>query len=120
MDRKQLGDLGEKIAGDYLKKHGYKLVERNYHCREGEIDIVARQKNTLVFVEVRTKTGAGFGTPEESVTRAKKDKMIAAAFKYLQAHDRVTDDWRIDLVAVELDPAGKLERIGIIENAVGG
>ena len=120
MDRKQTGALGEKLAGNYLKKHGYKLLERNYHCREGEIDIVARQKDTLVFVEVRTKTGDSFGTPEESVTHAKKHKMVAAAFNYLRFHKHETEEWRIDLVAVELDQNGKATRIEIIENAVGG
>lgn len=120
VDRKQIGATGEKLAASYLKKHGYKLVERNYHCREGEIDIVARQKGALVFVEVRTKTGTAFGTPEESVTRAKKTKMAAAAFRYLREHGGTDGDWRIDLVAVELDLRGKVKRIEVIENAVGG
>ncbi|GEM_PF-89325 len=120
LDRKKLGALGEKLAAGHLKKHGYRIVECNYHCREGEIDIVARQKDTLVFVEVRTKTGTAFGTPEESVTKAKKHKMVAAAFKYLRTKGNTDADWRIDLVAVQFDLTGKLTRIEIIENAVGG
>ncbi|MBI2858943.1 MAG: YraN family protein [Chloroflexi bacterium] len=119
-DRKKLGSLGEQLAAKHLKKNGYRIIERNYHCREGEIDIVARQKNTLVFVEVRTKTGLGYGTPEESVTRAKKQKMAAAAFRYLRTNGNPEAEWRIDLVAVQFDRTGKLTRIEIIENAVGG
>ena len=120
MDRKQVGALGEKLAAGYLKKRGYKIIERNYHCREGEIDIVARRKDILVFAEVRTKTCTAFGTPEESVTHGKKERMAAAAFKYLREHDCLGDEWRIDLVAVEFDQSMKLKRIEIVENAVGG
>ena len=62
MTRKETGDLGERVARDFLKKRGYRIVETNFRCREGEIDIVARQRDCLVFVEVRTKSGPGFGS----------------------------------------------------------
>ncbi|MEW6034735.1 MAG: YraN family protein [Chloroflexota bacterium] len=120
MDRKQLGALGEKLAADLLKKRGYRILERNYRCREGEIDIVARQGDCLVFVEVRTKTGGGFGSPEESVTAAKKGKLVTAALSYLQGHRGPPADWRIDMVAVELGPGGRPLRIEVIESAVEG
>jgi len=118
MDRKGKGDLGEKLAAGYLKKRGYKILDRNYRCREGELDIVARKGDCLVFVEVRTKSGNAFGTPEESVTATKRRHIAQAAFTYLQEHGHDQDNWRIDLVAVELDQKNKPQRIELIENAM--
>lgn len=118
MKRGDTGRRGEKLAKDFLKKRGYRILETNYRCREGEIDIVAKLKDCLVFVEVRTKTSLKFGTPEESVTKAKKKKLIATAYYYRQAHDNLSPSWRIDFVAVKLDQKGKLQHIELIENAV--
>ena len=118
MKRKELGAVGEKLAKNFLKKKGYRIRQTNFLCREGEIDIVAEHKGYLVFVEVRTKTGASFGSPEESVTFAKKEKLIATALSYLNSHQNLPDNWRIDFVGVELDQKGKATRIELIENAV--
>jgi len=118
MKRKETGILGERLARDFLKKRGYHIIETNYRCPEGEIDIIARHEDYLVFVEVRTKKSLEFGTPEESITPAKKERMRAAAFHYQQTHDDLPPLWRIDVVAIELDPKGKLSRIELIENAV--
>ena len=118
MKRKELGAAGEKLAKNFLKKKGYRIRETNFRCREGEIDIIAERKGYLVFVEVRTKTGSGFGSPEESVTFAKKEKLIATALSYLSSHRDLTDNWRIDFVGVELDQNGKATRMELIENAV--
>jgi putative endonuclease len=118
MKRKELGDIGEKLARDFLKKKGYKTMETNYRCREGEVDIIARKRDCLVFIEVRTKASTGFGSPEESVTFAKKEKLISSALTYMSEHRDFPESWRIDLVAVELDPDGKATRIELIENAI--
>ncbi|MFC2049857.1 YraN family protein [Chloroflexota bacterium] len=118
MKRKELGALGEKLARDFLKKKGYKIREANFRCREGEIDIIAQKKDCLVFVEVRTKTSADFGSPEESVTFAKKEKLITSALAYLNSHKDLPESWRIDFVAVELDQKGKATRIELIENVL--
>jgi len=118
MKRRELGAIGEKLAKNFLKKKGYRILETNFRCREGEIDIVAQQKDYLVFVEVRAKTGSSFGSPEESVTFAKKEKLIASALVYLDSHRNRPSLWRIDFVAVELDQKGKATRIEIIENAI--
>lgn len=118
MKRKELGAVGEKLARDFLKKKGYRIRETNFRCREGEIDIVAERKGYLVFAEVRTKTSSSFGSPEESVTFAKKEKLIATALSYLNSHQNLPDNWRIDFVGVELDENGKASRIELIENAV--
>jgi uncharacterized protein (TIGR00252 family) len=69
--RSKLDDWGEEAAGDFLQRQGFTILDRKYSCRWGEIDLVARDREDLVFVEVRTRRGAAFGTPEESVTAAK-------------------------------------------------
>ena len=118
MKRRDTGILGEKLARDFLKKRSYRIIETNYRCPEGEIDIVAKHKDYLVFIEVRTKKSLEFGSPEESITPAKKERMKATAAHYQQTHDNLPSLWRIDVVAVELDQKGKLSRIELIENAV--
>ena len=97
----------------------YKIVDTNFRCPKGEIDIVARDGDCLVFVEVRTRTGSGFGTPEESVTFAKREKLVSLALIYLQTHAHLPPQWRIDVVAVELGREGKPSRIELIQNAIG-
>jgi putative endonuclease len=116
--RQDVGARGEKLAADYLKKRGYKIIQRNFRCREGEIDIIAQKGECLVFVEVRTKKNTAFGTPEESVTLSKREKLISLADAYLQAYDKPPQSWRIDVVAVELGPNNKVLRLEHIENAV--
>ena len=119
MKRKETGNLGEKLARDHLKKKRHRILDTNYRCPHGEIDIISRQKDTLVFTEVRTKTGTDFGTPEESITRTKRERMRACAHYYLQTHENPVKTWRIDVAAVEMDKNGKPSRIEFIENAVG-
>jgi len=119
MKRRDTGILGEKLAKDFLKKRGYHILETNYRCPEGEIDIVAKHKDSLAFIEVRTKTSQEFGSPEESITPVKRERMRATASHYRQTHDNLPTLWRIDVVAVELNQSGKLSRIELIENAVG-
>jgi putative endonuclease len=118
MDRQEVGKLGEKEARKFLKKQGYRIRETGFRCRHGEIDIVAQKKDWLVFVEVRTKISLDFGTPEESITQAKKEKLIASALTYTSTHQNLPSLWRIDVVAIELDDKGKTKRIELIENAV--
>ncbi len=119
MKKQETGKRGEQLACKALEKKGYRILEKNYRCRHGEIDMVARRRDYLVFIEVRSKTGPAFGTPEESVTAAKKQKLMATALDYLSRHDNLPENWRIDFVAVEIDPTGgKPTRVDIIENAV--
>jgi len=119
MKRRDVGLLGEKLAKDFLKKRGYRILESNYRCPEGEIDIVARHKDSLVFVEVRTKRSLEFGSPEESITPTKMERLRAVAAHYQQTHNNLPSSWRIDVVAVEIDQRDKPLRIELIENAVG-
>lgn len=87
MKRRDTGIRGEKLAKGFLKKQGYRILETNYRCPEGEIDIVAKDKDSLVFIEVRTKTSLEFGSPEESITLTKKGRLRATAARYRQTHN---------------------------------
>jgi putative endonuclease len=118
--RMGLGRRGEALAAEKLTALGYRLLARNYRCAAGEIDLVARHGETWVFVEVRARRGAAFGTPEESITARKQQRLIAAAQHYLQEQRLTEVSWRIDVVAVELSAKGKLLRVEVIENAVHG
>ncbi|MFC2066633.1 YraN family protein [Chloroflexota bacterium] len=120
MRRRDVGILGEKLARDFLEKRGYHILQNNYRCPEGEIDIVARHEDFLIFIEVRTKRNLEFGSPEESITPAKTEKLRKVAAHYRQTHDNLPSSCRIDVVAIELDRKGKISRIELIENAVGG
>ncbi len=119
MGRKETGNLGEQLAQAYLKKHGFRIIETNYTCTFGEIDIISKKGDTLVFTEVRSKTGDEFGTPEESVTPAKQARLRKSAVRYLQTHPKLPELWRIDVVAIELNQDGSVKRLDLIENAVG-
>ena len=118
LTRREVGARGEKLAVDFLKGLGYEILERNFRCRQGEIDIVAREDECLVFVEVRTKKSCDFGTPEESVTVAKREKLISLANAYIQTLNNPPSSWRIDVVAVELTDDDVISRLEHIENAI--
>jgi putative endonuclease len=118
--RVRLGRRGEQLAVDRLQALGYTVVERNFRCPHGELDLVARLGDCWVFVEVRTRRGDRFGTPEASITARKRAHLIAAAQFYLQVHALDGVPWRIDLVAVALSSGGRLQRLDVIENAVSG
>ncbi len=117
-DRKQTGSLGEKVAAEHLIKRGYAVLQQNYRCPIGEIDIVAQDSESLAFVEVRTKRSRQFGTPEESITPTKQAKLIELAESYMQEHGNPDQPWRIDVMAVELGKGDKVTRIELIKNAV--
>ncbi|MFQ6016172.1 MAG: YraN family protein [Anaerolineae bacterium] len=118
--RRDLGTRGEKMAAAYLRQQGYVIREMNYRCAVGELDIVAQDGGCLAFVEVRTRRGRQYGTPEESVTAAKQAKLIEVAQTYLQERGLGETDWRIDVVAVELSSRGELLRVNLIKSAVTG
>ncbi len=118
--RKKLGAWGESVAAHNLEAQGYRIVTRNWHCQQGEIDLIAQANDDLlIFVEVKTRRGRDMGSPEEGLTPRKSRKLIQLAQIYLANHD-LDVDWRIDLVAVELDKSGKLLRCEHIPNAVLG
>ncbi len=110
-----LGRRGETLAAQALARQGYAIVARNWRCEVGEVDIVARKGDVWHFVEVRTRRGDDFGTPEESLTPAKRARMVAVAEHYLAAHGLHDVDWQLDLVAVEMDRAGRVMRVEVVE-----
>ena len=118
MKRKETGDLGEKLAREYLEQQGFAIIETNCRTPGGEIDIVARQGESLVFVEVRTKRSRAFGTAEESITLKKKQHLVASAAYYYQSHENLPSSYRIDFIAVDLGSDNLPISINLIENAV--
>ena len=117
--RRRLGAFGERVGAAHLEAQGYRILERNWRCREGEIDIVATIGDCLVFVEVRTRRGQERGSALESVGRVKGARLAVLAQAYCQERPGLPADRRIDVIAVELSPSGRLLGIQHIENAVG-
>jgi putative endonuclease len=105
--RRALGDAAEERACDYLRELGYDILERNYWVRGAEIDIVARDKETVVFVEVKYRSGSRYGTGLESVTARKLERMMRAVGRWMEEHG--TDDVRLD--AVEIDKDGSVKHL---------
>jgi putative endonuclease len=117
--RKRLGAWGESVAAHRLEAEGYRIVDRNWRCAQGEIDLIAQTGAELVFVEVKTRKGKESGSPEEALTPTKQKKLMQLAQIYVEEQN-LDVDWRIDLVAIELDNSGKLLRCDHIPNAVLG
>ena len=112
-DRKTQGKKGEKIACRALKEQGYRIIEKNFRCRQGEIDIIAEDKATICFIEVKARYSQNFGSPEESVTKWKQRKLFIVAAIYLEKMVIKPQDMRFDIVSVDL----KNESARILKNA---
>ena len=111
----EIGNYGERVAASYLRRRGYKVLTRNYKIVGGEIDLVCRHGDILAFVEVRTHSGEGFGTPAESIDERKQDALRLAARRYLELLDRDDITYRFDAVEVRLKP-GAIPACTLIEN----
>jgi putative endonuclease len=119
--RKNLGDSGERIAALFLEQRGYKILARNWRSptRRGEMDLIAEDADGLAFVEVRTRRGDAMGTPEESLTPRKRARLLTVAQEFLLTRPELAERaWRVDLVAIELDRAGRIARMDVIKSAV--
>jgi len=114
---KQKGDIGEQIATDYLVKKGYKILKRNFRCKFGEIDIVAKKGKTITFVEVKTKTSNELGSPEEMVDDHKMEK-IGGMIEYFLSliKTKPEPDVQVDVIAVEINAGGELLELRHLEN----
>ena len=108
------GKEGEKIAAAYLEKNGYRIIEINFRCPIGEIDIVAKEKNDLVFVEVKTRKSIALGYPEQAVGIRKQKKMSQLALWYMQKR-KIDTNARFDVVAITLMPENN--EVRLIQNA---
>lgn len=110
MTNKTMGNAGEDLACRYLEKNGYQILERNKHySRFCEIDIIAKHKNTIVFVEVKTRKSNAYGTPIEAITRTKYENIRTGVQFYL-AENKVKD-YRIDVVGITLKPEMKIQHL---------
>lgn len=119
--RRRLGNAGERYAERLLVARGFTIVARQWRRPEGEFDLVALDGAELVFVEVRTRRGARFGTPEESIGADKAGRLVRLADHFLVAHPEYEARvWRIDLVAIELGADGGIARADHYINAVTG
>src|ERR1700674_5848992 len=99
----QAGARAEELCVELLKRYGLRIIERNWRCRHGEIDLIAEERGTLVFAEVRMRSGAGFGGAAESVTEAKRARLLAAARLYLTRRPEAA--YRFDVFLVEGEPS---------------
>lgn len=101
-----LGREGEQVAANFLESLGYRILDRNWRCRDGELDIVAADRQVFVAVEVKTRSGRRYGTPLEAVGRAKLRRLRGLAVQWLNANGIRFDQVRIDVVGLMLDGTG--------------
>lgn len=117
MKKQQVGRWGKEVAARYLEEHGYRVLRRNLRTPYREIDLVVQMGQTIVFVEVKARTGERFGLPESSVTPAKRLHLLRAIQAYWQAKEE-EGDWRVDVVAVIGRPGEKDVEVEHFENAI--
>ncbi|MBF8280903.1 MAG: hypothetical protein HW383_676 [Candidatus Magasanikbacteria bacterium] len=114
--KKEIGALGERMAAEFLTRHGYKILARNFFCRVGEIDIVARSSDgAIVFVEIKTRSGVGFGAGEEAIDWRKIRKMRRAAAIFLSQFPAASSELRFDSVSVALNWQTRRAKVRHIE-----
>jgi len=120
--KKQFGDLGEQIAQKYLKKNKYQILEQNFQKPWGEIDIIAKLGNDIIFIEVKTKSAGisdEYGLPEEEVNYWKQKKLIRTAETYLMEKDFSENvNWKIDVIAILLYWQTRKAKLRHLKNAV--
>lgn len=112
----EIGKMGEREAAKFLKKKGYHIIQSNFRCRFGEIDLIARHKDTLVFIEVKTRKNNLYGTPGQAVNKTKQKKIVKTALYYLKRNDLYDQNVRFDIVEV-LQHDHKVKSIHVISNA---
>ena len=116
--RSRLGVQGEEIARARLETQGMRFIRKNFHCASGELDLIMLDGREIVFVEVKTRYSETAGAAEESVSRAKGKKLLAAARWYLAAAKAPDLVWRIDTVAITLHTDGRIARFTHVKNAI--
>jgi putative endonuclease len=111
--------LGEELAAEYLIKKGYKIIDRNFRKGYGELDLVSTYQNTLIFIEVKTRTTDKFGGVKESITYSKLKSLIRTTQFYKLTHPKLPEQLRIDAVFVKLNYDNQVESIEHLENISG-
>lgn len=117
MANKALGDLGERFAVKFLRRCGYRILVKKYRCQFGEIDIIAQDKDTLVFVEVRSRSGSEFGFPYETINFVKRGRLKKVALAFQKRFGLLDYNSRFDCISVLFDENGKLIKIEIFKDA---
>ncbi len=118
-ETQHLGNFGERTAAAHLQAKGYRILGRKFRAADCEIDLIAQDRDALVFVEVRTRRGAYPGMAALSITRTKARKLLVAVERYVEQHPDAADlPLRIDVVAIELARDGKMQDVIHIEDAV--
>jgi putative endonuclease len=118
LSRQQKGRIGEAEACRWLEEKEYRILQRNWRCRSGEVDIIAAREELLIFVEVRSRSSAAaFGTPQESVNQRKMQQVRATAAVYIQLNGEHDRQIRFDVIGVMIDNAGKVGSVQHVENA---
>ena len=120
MKARDLGRRTEELAAGYLERNGMHVLDRNWRCAEGEVDIVARDGDELVFVEVKGRRSESYGSPEAAVGPEKQRHLRDSAWRYMMAHNCDDAPWRIDVIAVVMNPSGDVLRFDHYRNAVSG
>jgi putative endonuclease len=116
--RQDLGHRGESLAAKFLENKGYTVKKRNYRTPYGEIDLVVQREDVVVFVEVKARASQSLGPPEISITPRKAEHMHSAAAYYIQQHPELNNDWRIDVIAIQIRPDDPAPLIDHFENAL--
>jgi len=99
---KQIGNQGEDLAETYLIEKGHEILRRNYYSQYGEIDIVTRKDDQIIFYEVKTRTNEKFGNPEDAIDQKKVECLISTAHCFLEDYSDEDQDWRLDLLSIKL------------------
>lgn len=114
---KNIAKIGETLAAEHLKACGYQLLSQNYRYKRGEIDLIAKKGDRIVFVEVKTRRSLRYGKPQYAVTKQKQRQISKIAIAYLQAKNLLDKPCRFDVIAIHLSPQLELLRLEQIENA---
>lgn len=116
--RRKLGNWGENIAVNYLTEEGCLIIDRNVRTPYGEIDIIAKHLDLILFIEVKTRSTSSLGMPEVSVTKQKQEHLVSSIAYYIQEHPDFNDDWRIDVIAIRRRKKDPIPEIVHFKNAI--
>ena len=118
VNSRALGALGEGMAIRLLKQKGYAILQQNFRCRYGEIDVVAKDRGSIVFIEVKTRRSTRYGTPEEAVDRRKQKQLRLMASLYLSSHDTTYAGYRFDVYSIFLNEDNEPVSVKVLENCI--
>jgi len=115
---REIGKMGERIAVKFLLSGKFRILNRNFSCPLGEIDIVTRKNDCVIFFEVKTRTSNKFGHPLEAITGQKKKHILRSCYYYLGKHNLFDNLYRIDAIGINLSPEGKFQILTHVKNII--